>query len=146
MYKRPRRFFQRVDVTSDHAVTFRNGERQFENVPIVSLSAGGCLAVVPPEVAAVLRHGAILLDFALAHPELPGTRITAQVARLADEPPGESAAGVGLAISFLSNSPQFTERVDAYVAEQIRRRPASGAVGSAAAAFSLLPPSPAQRP
>jgi len=112
------RKYRRIPVGSDYTVGFRMNGVDLKNIPVSNLSAGGCLALLPKDLAVNIHHGYLLLDFMLEHKELPKTPFCSQVVHLSPGLSGPDGEAVGFGISFLSTSPNFYAWVDAYIAER----------------------------
>lgn len=109
------RKYRRISVGPEHTIRFSMGGQDFESIHIANLSAQGCFAVVPRHWGSLLYEGAILIDFALNHADLPSTRISAKVVRYVRNLTEISEDDVGLGIMYLSPPASFLEWVDAYV-------------------------------
>jgi len=106
---------RRASTGPEYSVSFSMGQTEFPGTRITNLSAQGCFAVLPSQWAGQVYEGAILVEFALNHPDLPPTRIAAKVMRLVKNLAEITEDDVGLGIMFLSPPPSFIQWVDAHV-------------------------------
>jgi hypothetical protein len=113
------RRYRRIPVGSDHTVSFSFNGKKLKSIPLANLSAGGCLAVIPQTMVPNVRHGYLLMDFGMEHKELSGPTFCSRVVHVVRDPALVPKKHVGLGISFLSTSPNFYERLEAYVSAQL---------------------------
>lgn len=109
------RRYRRISVGPEHRIGFRINGIELRHIPISSLSAGGCFAVLPKAMVPNVHRGHLLLDFVLEHEELRDSPFCSRVAYVLQESPQVPDQSVGLGIAFLSTSLHFYEWVDAYV-------------------------------
>jgi hypothetical protein len=110
------RLYRRAPVGPDHTVRFAVRGQPFNSVRITNLSAQGCFAVMEHKLAHHLDEGTVLFDFALEHPRLPSTTLTAKIVRAVRHLSEISDDDLGMGVMFLAPPPRFIERVDSYVA------------------------------
>lgn len=109
------RLHRRVQVGPEYTIQFTAGGKEFRAVRITNISAQGCFAVMEHQRGRHLYEGAILVDFALEHRDLPGTRVSAKVVRMVDHLAEVSDNDIGLGVKFLTSSSRFCEQIDSYV-------------------------------
>jgi hypothetical protein len=102
-------------VGRDHTIRFRLRGHELDQLPITNLSASGCFAILPGDLASHVREGLLLMNVVLEHDDLPQTPICAKIVRVVPGLTEFSNEDVGVGLLFLSTSNQFTEWVDAYV-------------------------------
>ena len=116
----PRRFDRRLNVGPDFTLKFFLYDEEFQGVPIINLSGGGCCVQLGAELAEMIGKGSRLHNLTLCHPELPATPQLAEVmylmgktANLRNQGPRKGVILCGL--KFLHATPEFREDLSRYV-------------------------------
>jgi hypothetical protein len=109
------RLHRRLPVGPEYTIQFTVGGNPYQHIRITNLSAQGCFAVMERRQGQRLYEGAILVDFALEHQDLPSTRVSAKVVRMVDPVAEVNDNDIGLGVKFLTSSSRFCEQIDSYV-------------------------------
>ena len=71
---------RRVILSGQPQVRFRAAGQVFDRIPMVNLSHGGCMAMVPFQEAGALCMGTPVTELVISHPGLTANPMTARVA------------------------------------------------------------------
>jgi c-di-GMP-binding flagellar brake protein YcgR len=112
-----RRQFPRVNVSVDHTVRFRLGERSATGLTMINLSAGGCCIKVPAEEAEGLEKGTLVSMLYLVHPRIPSVPLQATICWLMGKQPGRTEGFILVGFEFINPSPKFQKTLNSYVLE-----------------------------